>query len=311
MPLPAPAPRPRSRRRSGATLAAVAALAVVSTAAAPGLVRVSRGDTLSELAARYGTTVAALRTANGLGVSDRILAGSTLVLPGSRTASTSSSTVERTHTVADGDTLTAVARRYGTSVRSLQSRNGLAPGALLLPGRVLVVPVTTRTVGGSSAPTTTSTVVRGSVSASAAAHRATLAARPVPSKQAVRGMVAATARRHGVPPSLALAVAYQESGFQQRVVSGVDAVGVMQVLPSTARSLSAQTGRSLDVLRTEDNVTAGVLLLRQLLRSTGSEHGALAGYYQGQGSIAAKGLLPQTHAYIASIDALQPRFRNG
>ena len=82
-------------------------------------------------------------------------------------------------------------------------------------------------------------------------------------------MVAATARRHGVSPSLAVAVAYHESGFQQRVVSGVNAIGVMQVLPSTGRVLRQQSGRHLDLLDTQDNVTAGVLLLRQLVRSDG------------------------------------------
>ena len=149
------------------------------------------------------------------------------------------------------------------------------------------------------------------MSGSAASHRATLASRPVPSKDQARALVAATARRYGVDVSLALAVAYQESGFQQRVVSGVDAIGVMQVLPSTGRVLSTQIGRPLDLLRAEDNITAGVLLLRQLLRSEGSESAALAGYYQGIGSLAAKGILPQTTAYLRSIEALRPRFRNG
>lgn len=302
----------RTRRRSSrGALGALLALAVVSTAGAPGLIRISRGDTLSELAQRYGTTVSALRAANGLGSSDRIYAGATLVLPSARTAATTSRTTERTHIVLQDENVTVIARRYGTSVAAVLARNGLTAGSLLRPGQQLVVPVTVRTVGGSSAPTTSTTVATGSVSASAAQHRATLASRPVPSKTAVRAMVASTARRYGVDPSLALAVSYQESGFQQRVVSGVDAIGVMQVLPSTARVLSAQAGRSLDLLRTEDNVTAGVLLLRQLLHSTGSEHGALAGYYQGVGSIAQKGLLPQTRAYLANIDALRARFRNG
>jgi len=274
------------------------------------VLQVVRGDTLSEVALRQGTTVAELKAANGL-TTDRIVAGQTLVLPGSRTASTTSATSERTHVVAQDETVTAVARRYGTSVRSVLARNGLTGGSLLQPGQVLVVPVTVTTVGGTSAPTTTTTVASGRVSASAAQHRATLATRPVPSRDAVRTLVAATARQYGVDPSLALSVAYQESGFQQRVVSGVDAIGVMQVLPGTGRVLGSQAGRTLDLLSTQDNVTAGVLLLRDLLRSTGSEHGALAGYYQGIGSIAAKGVLPQTTAYLASVDALRPRFRHG
>ena len=85
-------------------------------------------------------------------------------------------------------------------------------------------------------------------------------------------------------------------------MSGVNAIGVMQVLPSTGRVLSQQYGQSLDLLETQDNITAGVLLLRQLVRSEGTADAALAGYYQGLGSISAQGrpaadarLHPQHH----------------
>jgi soluble lytic murein transglycosylase-like protein len=127
----------------------------------------------------------------------------------------------------------------------------------------------------------------------------------------MRALVLKTARRHRLDPSLALAVAYHESGFQQRVVSPVDAIGVMQVLPSTGRVLSKQYGRKLNLLKAQDNVTAGVLLLQQLVRNTGSADKALAGYYQGLGSIRVRGLLPQTHAYVRNVNALRPRFRQG
>ena len=128
------------------------------------------------------------------------------------------------------------------------------------------------------------------VRSSVAENRQVLANRSHPSKAEVRQMVAATARRYGVSPSLAVAVAYHESGFQQRVVSGVNAIGVMQVLPSTGRVLGQQHGESFDLLEAQDNITAGVLLLRQLIRSEGTADAALAGYYQG-----ARLDLPQGH----------------
>lgn len=292
---------------SGLTLLA---LGLVATAAAPSLIRVQRGDTLSGLAVRYGTTVSALQAANGLH-GDLILAGSTLTLPSTRTATTTSATVEHTHVVVLGETVTSIAQQAGTSVAAVLARNGLSSASLIRPGQSLVVPVTTRTVTGSSSPTTTTTHVPATVSSSAARDRALLATRPVLSTSQVRSLVAATARQYGVPVPLALAISYQESGFQQRVVSGVDAVGAMQVLPSTARTLSAQIGRSLDLLDTRDNVTAGVLVLRQLLRSQPTTDAAIAGYYQGVGAIASQGVLPQTVQYIASVHALQARFANG
>ncbi len=68
----------------------------------------------------------------------------------------------------------------------------------------------------------------------------------------------------------------------------------------------------MDLLDTQDNITAGVLLLRQLQRSVGSNDMILAGYYQGLGSIAQKGLLPQTHQYIKNINYLRSaRFPSG
>lgn len=302
-----PRPRPnarRARRASAAgTVAALLALAAVTTAAAPGVIRLSPGDTLSALAVRHGTTVAELRAANGLAPGETIYAGKELILPGGTAAPTASGT----HVVSSGETVTAIAGRYGTTVSAVLAANGLSMGSLLQPGQQLSVPGS----GGGSSEPATSTPVAGGVAESAAQHRAELARRDVPSKDEVRAMIGAAARRYGVDPSLALAIAYQESGFQQRVVSGVDAIGAMQVLPRTGRGLERDAGRPLDLLRAEDNVTAGVLLLRQLQRSQGSADAVLAGYYQGVGSVAAKGVLPQTRQYIANINALRERFRDG
>jgi LysM repeat protein len=305
-----PRPTPRSPRRSaGALIAVLLGLALVASAGAPGLITVKRGDTLSEIAARHGTTVAALKAANGRSGST-IYAGETLRIPGSRTAATKRTrTVEVLYTVRPGDTVTSIARRSGTSIRAITHRNSLSSAHQIRIGQRLVVLRTVRTVGRSGV--TTVTVSSGSVSASAARHRRQLRSMDLPSKARARTTVASTARRYGVPVPMALAVAFHESGFQQRVVSGVDAIGVMQVLPRTGRNLSRQAGRDLDLLDYRDNITAGVLLLRQLLRSEGSQRAALAGYYQGVGSIARKGLLPQTHSYIRSIEILKKRFAHG
>ena len=287
-------------RKNVRTLGLLVLLVAVLTAAAPGVVRLRFGDTLSELAARHGVSVSALKHANHL-KGDRVYAGQLLKIPGNRPAArTTSRTTTRTYVVRRGDNLTVLARRWGTTVSALKARNHLRSGTILV-GQRLVHTVTVRR--------TTAVPAASGVRGSAARHRAQLAARSMPSKAAVRAMVRKSAKRHGVPASLALALAYQESGFQQRVVSPVDAIGVMQVLPSTARSLGRIHGRSYDLLKASDNVEAGVTLLADLLRATGSAPRALAGYYQGFGSIAAKGLLPQTHAYIRNVQLLQKRFR--
>ncbi len=282
-------------------------LTLVVTASAPGFVRVRvhTGDTLGELAQRHGTTVARIKALNDRR-SNTIYAGEILRLPGNSGSAaparrSATRTVARVHVVRPGDNLTVLARRWGTTVRAVQAGNKLR-GSSILIGQRLSYGVTV-----TSASTSGTSVQRG-VTASAAYHRAVLTQRSLPTKATVKVMIRKAAKRWGVPTSLALAVAYQESGFQQRVVSPVDAIGVMQVLPSTGRSLGRLHGRSFDLLVTSDNIEAGVILLKDLLNATGSTPKALAGYYQGLGSISRKGLLPQTHAYINNIQLLQRRF---
>ena len=67
-------------------------------------------------------------------------------------------------------------------------------------------------------------------------------------------------------------------------------------------------GRSYDILRVEDNVEAGVTLISDLLRATGDVDHALAGYYQGLGSVSRIGYLPQTKQYIRNITLLRKHF---
>jgi N-acetylmuramoyl-L-alanine amidase len=258
--------------------------------------------------------VSELQRLNGLDGSGAIYAGRTLTVPGSAPGGGGSGGGGGggTHRVVAGDTLSHLAVRYGVSARSIAEANGLASSGLIRIGATLTIP------GGGSAPAPSAglapetqnagVTIPDRVRASVAQNRATLAARSHPSKEQVREIVAATARRNGVDPALAQAVAFHESGFQQRVVSPVNAIGVMQVLPSTGEGISRSIGRDLDLLDVQDNVTAGVVLLKQLIRSTGSTDRALAGYYQGLGSISRRGLLPQTQTYIANVNALRPRF---
>ena len=306
-------PTPRGGSRSARrTLAALVVLAAVATAHAPSVITVRPGDTLWDLAREHRTSVSALQQLNSLPGNGTVYAGQSLRLPGGGSPAAAKGGGAGTHVVRAGETLSHLAVRYGTTSAELRRQNGLS-SSTIRSGQRLVVPGSSAARGSTSAVPTTNAGKRipETVRRSVAENRRILAARSHPSKAQVRRMVAATARRHGVSPSLALAVAYHESGFQQRVVSGVNAIGVMQVLPSTGRVLSQQSGRRLDLLDTQDNVTAGVLLLRQLVRSTGSTDRALAGYYQGLGSIARKGLLPQTHTYIRNVNALRARFANG
>lgn len=298
-------------RAARSTLGVLLALAVVATAGAPAVITIRPGDTLWDLARKHDTTVAALQELNSLPGNGTIYAGDRLRIAAGAPGAPAARNGERRHLVTTGDTLGGLAVRYGVSASAIAAANQL-PNSTIQLGRRLTIPGAAGGPHLASVPTSNAGVrVPDSVRQSVAQHRATLAARSHPSKAQVRQLVAATARRYGVDPSLAVAVAYHESGFQQRVVSGVDAIGVMQVLPSTGRVLGQQHGRTFDLLKAQDNITAGVLLLRQLTRSTGSDNAALAGYYQGLGSISRRGVLPQTLDYQRNIAVLRERFANG
>lgn len=93
--------------------------------------KVRRGDTLWDIARKYGTTTAALRRLNGLNRSSRIYIGQTLLVGGNAGSSTGEIMV---HTVRRGDTLSGIAKRYGTSVRSLIRLNNIGDASKLAIG---------------------------------------------------------------------------------------------------------------------------------------------------------------------------------
>jgi soluble lytic murein transglycosylase-like protein len=136
---------------------------------------------------------------------------------------------------------------------------------------------------------------------------AVLAGRPAASPAQITDMIKAAARRYGVDPALALAIAEQESGFDQRRVSSANAIGTMQVVPSSGRWAAALVGRPLDLFDTADNVVAGVAILAAL-RAAAPERTAVAAYYQGLSSVRRIGMLPETRRYVANVRALRPRF---
>ena len=124
------------------------------------------------------------------------------------------------------------------------------------------------------------------------------------------GQIASVAAANGVPPSLASAIGWQESGFNNGAVSSANARGVMQIMPGTWQWVQHNLSPSpLDPNSALDNVKAGVLYLHQLLRNTGGDPAqAAAAYYQGLGSVRAHGMLPETQRYVSNVMALRSRF---
>ncbi len=281
---------------------------------APVAVHVVRsGETVTSIAAKYRLTVAAVLKANKLDAGSIIRPGQKLLLPGvaPKRPQRAPAPVTHAYVVRRGDTLSAIALAARVPLTTVMALNHLSaadvifPGQrLLLPGPAPAAPVPVRTAAGAVA----GQAPRRSVHSAADANRAAVAVRPAPDAAEVEGLVRGTARRFGVDPALAVAVAVQESGLNQHRVSSANAVGVMQVVPSSGRWASTLVGRQLNLLDTQDNVVAGVAIL-STLTSTEREDVAVAAYYQGLGSVRAHGMYADTRRYVADVLALRRRFR--
>lgn len=108
----------------------------------PSKYRVAEGDTLRDVATRFGVSTAELLAANGLSWRTMIVIGQELRLPRDTvgTASREIETVIRSHRVSVGETLEAIARLNRVQPRAIMSANGLHSTSRLIVGQRLVIP---------------------------------------------------------------------------------------------------------------------------------------------------------------------------
>jgi soluble lytic murein transglycosylase-like protein len=194
--------------------------------------------------------------------------------------------------VARGENLTRIAAHYGVTVADFVAANAIADPSRIFAGQRLVVP-------GAVAAAPVVTAAMPPSMASLVAQRTD-----------VRALILEEAARYGVPQALALAVAWQESGWRQGVVSHAGAVGIMQLMPATAEWVgAAMLGQAVQIDDPRHNVRAGVRLLAHYLsRYAGDRDLVLAAYYQGQAATERHGIYPVSLPYIASVKALERLF---
>ena len=267
--------------------------------------RVRGGDTLSAIASRTKTPLKTLYSLNRLGPRSVIHPGQSLKVRGTAPAKHAAPRTTA-YTVRPGETLSEIAARTGSTVAALAKTNHLRNPNALVAGQQLRLPVKAAPKA-TSANTFAGRTYPSSIVNAANRNRSALARTAVPTRDQTRAMIVDTARRHGVDPRLALAVGWQESGWNQRQVSVANAIGVMQVIPSSGEWASQMAGRKLNLLRTQDNVTAGVVILRSLTRSAKNLDQAIAGYYQGLYSVQKNGMYADTKQYVAAIKAHRGR----
>ncbi len=238
------------------------------SSAGAGSYTIAEGDTIAGIAAAHGLSTVDLLEANGLSWSSTIYPGQTIVLPGADRAvpslpgapqliaheqpaeqaaaeqapaeepaeTPSSSSSSTRHTVGAGETISAIAARFGVSVTSILDANGLNRTSIIYPGSELVIPGAS---GGSSGGT-------GSGSSSNPAPAAPAPTAPAGSTTGtITGLSSAmrpnakvivdVGRQLGVSDYgivIALATAMQESSLRNIDYGDRDSVGLFQQRPS-------------------------------------------------------------------------------
>jgi LysM repeat protein len=113
----------------------------------PATYTVRQGDTVSAIARRYGLKTASLLSWNGLGWNSVIQPGRVLRLTAPGAAPTApapappaSSPASTSYTIAQGDTISRIARTFGVSVAAVLQANRLSPSSIIYPGQRLTIP---------------------------------------------------------------------------------------------------------------------------------------------------------------------------
>jgi LysM repeat protein len=188
----------------------------------------------------------------------------------------------RIHVVQAGDTLSALAARYGTTVAKLARLNHLDPSHYLVIGTRLRVP---------------------------AGHRRAATTRRVPPRTmsiaAVRTLLDRWAGRYGVDHHLVRALAWMESGYNNRVVSSTGARGIMQIEPYTWRFVETSLIGHHVRHGASGNIHVGVAYIHHLLGDfRGNTRKALAGWYEGEAAVRAHGMYKDTRQFVKTVIAL-------
>lgn len=275
---------------------------------------VQRGETLSQVAARYGTTAGAIARTNGITNIHRIIAGQSLIV-GDDPAGLATKPIVATqpiqptdadsggnpnsnalgvHVVSPGDTLSRIAKVTGTTVANLAAMNSIANVNQVRIGTRLMIPQ----AGPPPAPPILDPA------------RIPIQLQAAPERQALAASFDYWSKFYGLPTNLVMGLAWVESGWQNHVISSVGAAGIGQIMPTTATWLSSKVIKEpLDIQNPEHNIRMTAGYLRWLLDRTGGDVAiALASYYQGITSVRTVGVYPASQTYVSAVLGAAARY---
>lgn len=233
----------------------------------------------------YGMSVDELARENGIENPDLIYVGEEINV-GEATAAEAVPASYRapapyaTHVVAEGDTLSGIAARYGVSMEAVTDANGIEDANQIFIGQILTIP-----------------------GATPVAHV---------SHEEAEAILRSAEAEFALPRGLLLALAWQESGWQQGIVSDAGAVGLTQILPDTADWAIEQFVPDAHNWQgsAKDNARMGAAVLAYYLhRTDGDVRLSLAAYYQGWRSLQERGMFEETVDYVDNVLALARDYR--
>lgn len=215
------------------------------------------------------------------------------------------------YTVKPGDTLWALARAHGLTVAQLATANNMGENDLLLIGRHLTIPSNAPSAGASGRPAANPWTFCATFTSSGGPWGVLPPLlQDSPNRLALQPVFMHWADYYHLSLPLLEAIAWQESGWQQNVISSAGAIGTGQIMPETATFIQSQiVGRSLNVRSASDNIRMSAAFLAYLADAEGNNRCAtIAAYYEGPLNLSHHGVFPETQAYVASVEALIPEF---
>ena len=277
---------------------------------------VAPGETLWQLAAMNNMTTRSFAAANGLSPDAHIVSGTTIRIPSiaeaagalagapaaAAPAGVATSAAPQPmggYTVRPGDSLSAIAVTARVPTSAIASMNGLDPQ--WRPPR--------RTPCSSCRPAPRPPPAPRSLRLPR--RRVPQAAPYASSGRVSSADIAAVASRNGVPASLASAIAWQESGFNNAMVSSANARGVMQVMPGTWSWVQANLARrQLDpsARRSTTSAPASCTWAICCRRRAVTRRSRQPATTRASARVRSIGMLPETQRYVANVMALRSRF---
>ncbi|HEY4386546.1 MAG TPA: transglycosylase SLT domain-containing protein [Ktedonobacteraceae bacterium] len=198
--------------------------------------------------------------------------------------------------VRTGDTLTALARRYHSSIKTLARTNAIRNANLIRVHQRLCIPRS-----GYGRRLSSGLLHNGIVrwyAYDALEH---------PNRAQTTRSIRRIAALYGLPANLMLAIAWQESGWRHHVIARDGGIGTMQLMPYTAYALNKMMHKRFDPYKLQDNLHLSAIYLRILWRQFGGNRvQIISAYNEGGYAVRHKGIF--NWPYVNNVLFLTRRF---